>query len=220
MLDTVTLNHLTSKGITPKPNTNPDQKTPYALENYEMTMCDHMKGGIAYESLYSVINSEGDLPQMNRLFFPMDCSAFHMGKNLDGDEVIGVMFKYNGDIKGEQNPDDFVKTQYTQVDISGEKLDQITFNNSLGHSQQFEVITFEEIKGLTFQMQMLLSYDSVDSITEDLETVKGLKEFVYSNKTKTVFSYIGDHKAGQDRVGGTDIIAKQFKIIDVDQIVG
>jgi hypothetical protein len=24
MLDTVTLNHLTSKGITPKPNTNPD----------------------------------------------------------------------------------------------------------------------------------------------------------------------------------------------------
>jgi hypothetical protein len=69
-------------------------------------------------------------------------------------------------------------------------------------------------------MQMLLSYDSVDSITEDLETVKGLKEFVYSNKTKTVFSYIGDHKAGQDRVGGTDIIAKQFKIIDVDQIVG
>ena len=68
-------------------------------------------------------------------------------------------------------------------------------------------------------MQILMSYDNEDSPTLNLESISGLREFIYQNSTKKIFSFIGDHVVGKDAIEDVSIGAQQYKYIKKDQVV-
>lgn len=62
-------------------------------------------------------------------------------------------------------------------------------------------------------MQIFMSYDALTPYDGELTTPANLRDFVYSNKTKTIYSYVGDHVIGENEIQGFEIIAKQFKYV-------
>lgn len=98
-------------------------------------------------------------------------------------------------------------------------MGKITFNNSIGHTKKFQLNMKKEAAGITFQMQLLMNYESVKPFENTLSNINDIKDFVYSNKTKTIFSFVGDQVIGENTLSGFKIIAKQFRFVQIDQNV-
>jgi hypothetical protein len=54
------------------------------------------------------------------------------------------------------------------------------------------------------QLQMLV--DRVDDgENPSIDTVEAMREFIYKNTTKTIYSFVGDHDIGSKKVSGIEM---------------
>jgi hypothetical protein len=52
--------------------------------------------------------------------------------------------------------------------------------------------------------------------TEDppvIDTVEAMREFIYSNSTKTIYSFVGDHIVGNRKISGASMTGKTYKYV-------
>lgn len=208
-VDALLEKHYNNIGLTPTIANDDDAGLKYDITNYQKTFCDHIDAGIARYELHHIISAD-HLPQIDRKFFRMDCKAFKMGVSAKGRSIIGLILNYKGNITASQDPKHFEPTTLNVVTLPESELGHIKFNNSIGHLTHFQVLFNKDLKGITLEMQILLTYDSMEVYDGNLESINELNDFIFSNTTKTIFNYVGDHVIGQDKVTGFEIIASKF----------
>jgi hypothetical protein len=99
--------HFADKGLTTTAaNDGTDLK--YLIDDYQTTFCNHIEGGLVSYELHKIINTDGDLPELKRIFYPMDCKALKIGKDSSGREVIALILNYNGQITGKIDAKHFI----------------------------------------------------------------------------------------------------------------
>ena len=60
------------------------------------------------------------------------------------------------------------------------------------------------------QLQMLV--DRVDDgENPSIDTVEAMREFIYKNTTKTIYSFVGDHNIGSKKVSGIEMTGQTHK---------
>jgi hypothetical protein len=78
------------------------------------------------------------------------------------------------------------------------------FNDTIGNNIGFQVVYQSPLIGLKMQLQMLV--DRVgDSEDSSIDTVEAMREFIFKNTTKTIYSFVGDHEIGSKKVSGIEM---------------
>lgn len=67
---------------------------------------------------------------------------------------------------------------------------------------------------------MLADWKSDDEVSE-IGTVEQMRKFIYHKHTKDIFSFVGDHTIGVDRISGVGMVGKTYKYTKIDhEVVG
>jgi hypothetical protein len=78
------------------------------------------------------------------------------------------------------------------------------FNDTIGNNIGFQIVYQSPLIGIKMQLQMLV--DRVGDIENpSIDTVETMREFIYKNTTKTIYSFVGDHDIGSKKVSGIEM---------------
>ena len=147
------------------------------------------------------------------MFFPMSCNVFIMGKGTADRDILALIMNFEGDVKASQDSKYFKETSLTPEILVDDKLGQIVFNDTIGNNLGFQVVYQSQLNGLKMQMQMLRDREDDTEDPPVIDTVESMRKFIYSNSTKTIYSFVGDHTIGDRKISGISMTGKTYKYV-------